>query len=189
MYYDNIAYAHERLSKTIVCTKDGTPVYVDGCFSDDITDERMCRVYLLSGGKKSSKNISLNTIDLTPVKLGYVNLQPRCVHVSRRPVRAFKQGLSISVLTFSSSTDGFRDWPFMPMHNTIKNIYPTLKECKKSLEDSLALQIAFCRDFSIDNTGLLFHCGETVGAFDGKRCSLNKNYTYLAEKLHMMVET
>ena len=192
-YYDSASYAYERLNKTIVNTSKGVPIYLDYCRGggagafdpdedepEEMVDECEFRAYTLKD--RELLIISLKEIDLTPVKLGYVNFTDyHALYFSRTPIRNWKQGLCVNNLVISGHTDDQINvnFPAWELHNTILRCYPSYEEC---IENSFVT--AFCPNFATSKEGILYHKAKVVG--EGK--SLYDPYFYLEQHLNECLE-
>lgn len=174
-YYSNLEYANERLRGTIVNTKRG-PSYINFINLNGIADITLLK-------NQEVVHIPYLDIDLTPVQLGYLNLDKTCVFVSRIPSRSWKQGLSQETINYESSKP--RAWPPFELYNTIENIYPSFEEARLMVNTKEREKVAFSREFAVGKDQL-FYCGRLVG-----NCSkipyLDKQNIYLLERLREYV--
>lgn len=186
MYYTDRGYAHERLRNGIVQTINKAPIFVSSV-SMAIDGELTVEGCLLKGLKFVVVPISM--VDPVPPKLGWVNHGMKSVYISRMPIRQFKQSTGYEVLDFRSKKDAWSalDWPWLSLYNTINDIYPTFKDCLKSIECKEVEKVAFNREFAIDSNGSMFYAGGEVGGYNGRTLELGKEYTYLLPRLKGVV--
>ena len=182
MYYTDVSYADGRLKDTIVNSKIG-PVYVKSVYSDSGIDRALCDVIRLRNLDENT--IHLKEVDLTPVKLGWVNLRSNSVFATRKPVRAWRQGLALSNISFIGE-GGFMSFPLKEMFNTITNNYPTIEDCKVKLKSNVK-RVAFSRSFALGKDGVLWYEGRVVGSW-GEVFTLNDKDKHLAEHLNSVIE-
>ena len=192
-YYDNISYAAERLHKTVVNTSKGVPIYIDsaaggGVQFDPDEDEQPeydagyeFNCYSLE--TRERLKVDLSEIDLTPVKLGYVNFADfDALFFSRTPLRSWKQGLSVNNLVvnhYMERDDITVNFPIWELHNTILRRYPSYEE---SLDNKFLT--AFCPNFAINRENNLYYKAIHVG--EGK--SLYEPFFYLEQHLNECLE-
>lgn len=102
-YGGDYSYADTRLRGTLVKNPLGEGLaYVKGILSDG-----HARLLMFTRGiGKQTKEIPLKSIDLTPPKLGFINLHGNALHISRRPVRHYRAGLSENSLNIVRITGG-----------------------------------------------------------------------------------
>jgi len=178
-YEDDFEYANSKLSGSIVY-KSGQPVHInyvdveegDAFYQDPQTrEERVCE---------------LSALDLTPVKLGYVNYPEGASYLSRIPARHWRQGLRENTVSCNGTYGGVYNSYFI---STVLGAYPTFTHCLEQCKNT-ALSIAFSRNFALFPSlkGIfLYFKGEKVGVVDetgtGSRPKLNEEYTYLQEML------
>lgn len=190
MKYDNVDYARERLSNTVVRIKKQV-VYLshhDG-WSYRATD--------ISTRKNQIVDIRKIEIDIKPIPLGYINFQGSAYYASRRPVRRWKQGLSEDAISFNYvDADGKVLDPHMRgvissknLADCVNNIYPTLKEAYLKVYSGKCAGVAFSRVFAIshssnkNNPCVLLYKGAVVGVVNYKGINLDSRYYFLKELL------
>jgi hypothetical protein len=104
--------------------------------------------------------VSLSSLDINPISLGYINLQRQSVYLVRSSHRNWKQGITQSNLRgvlagdeecSSLSFDIARAFP--QLYKSIKKMYPTFEEAYSAVmhraEDIFYNSRAFSDDFSI----------------------------------------
>lgn len=182
--YDLQDYAKMRLNNTIVKLDDNPArfYYYDGWKYDVLFLDPDLGITRIDIKKDRDR------IDITPIKLGYVNSPKDTIFLSRVPCRKWKQGLSPenlyaegvvlhyfdnSALLEKISKDG-------SLLSTINRKYPTIHECVES-----KVPKAFHKDFAIDsNSGLLYSKGRLeIGKLGLHKIILRKNYLYLKDNL------
>lgn len=180
MYYDNVEYAKGRLKNSIVNLEDGRPVYV-------IDIDGLEYVLTQSLVEEERVVVKLTDLDLTPVKLGWVNFGAHCIYATRIPIRGvWKQGLCRDNVKFLSPFNNKAHCP-MPspsLGHTILGQYPTFDSAVRSVigigKDTKA--VAFSRNWAITSSNLLYK-GRIVGNHDQGELLLNRQHEYLEETL------
>ena len=140
--YTDPDYAHSRLPGTIVFY-EGSPVYVSEILEDGDAYVTPC----IAGANYFT--VSLEALDLTPPRLGYVNHPTSCAFFVRSPQRQWRQGLRMSQLrNLSGRTRGVE--LFSPqLLNCLRNLYPPVEECLDRIDCGEANEQAFARNFSV----------------------------------------
>lgn len=131
-----------------------------------------------------------------PVSLGYVNIQGYCFYVSRTTRRQYKQGLSVDNVKFKlngeelkadrqhAAYERVKGLSCKALHNTIKNVYPSLQGAIEMFEDE-AEEVAFDRQFAVNKRGNLYYKGELVGNVNLQTHEINfpPEFEYLRKAL------
>ncbi len=141
--YDNVRDAEMRLSDTIIMIA-GEPVYVKG-----IT--RGLELIYNRLGVAEDKVVDYNKssdIDLTPVKLGFINVRGQCSYIARVPSRKQKQGLCVHSIASTTLNPGVI-FNTKDMAACIQGIYPSLPDCIKKIKSEGVKGIAFSRRFAL----------------------------------------
>lgn len=185
MYQDDLDYARKRLEGTLVRKTNGNPFIVDQvllegttmvCFGVDLTSE-------------ITETIPLANIDLTPVKLGFVNYNGKMVFACRKPMRKdWKQGLSLNSLVVYGTDK--RDIGLRSLTKTVMNNYPSVADCVAYLKKTKNRSMAFSRDFGLSNRGeevLLVYRKYEVGKLTDGRLVLNPDKFFLEQHLAEVV--
>lgn len=174
--YDTADYAATRLVDTIIRYKD-MAVFVKAvglkngkisirCLDLLDEDENLIEAYL-------------EDCDINPVPLGYVNHNKTTHYITRTPMRRdWRQGLRMLNIVDVEGAQP-RMIPYHTIAHTILGKYPSFKSCldRLSSKDKI-LKMAYCRDFSINNEGVLIY----KGLFEvGKIDMINGAITILPE--------
>ena len=178
--YEEPGYAADRLMGTIVRHK-GKAVKVDVIGAGGKTG-----ITYISTGRREECN--LRDLDITPVPLGFCNLNREATYLSRCPVRQdWKQGLRNKTLRSSSDRWGIDEIPFKAIGYTIENNYPTLKDAFQHLSEGAVNMMAWCRNFAVDSQGnIYFKALGVVGEFldrKERRFQLKKEFIWVQESL------
>jgi hypothetical protein len=165
--YESVEEVKFRLEGSIV-TYEERPVYISRVSMPGEGDEKgeIARVFFhelpLNEGKAGEvrKYLTSRKFNLSPFRMGYMNLKDKAVFVSRLPVRQNKQGLTAATTVF---TDVFgnkcRDIDFNTMCRSqgfadmVNGKYPSFKECGELLDQKGRESVAISRSFafSIDH--------------------------------------
>ena len=190
--WDDRQFADGRLRNTVVRTLEGEPIYIDG-----FTDEGKLSFHHLKTNKPSRITFKENCIDISPVKLGYLNIRGGSYYAVRVPKRRWKQGLDgssggylndgkINGINFLEYTDS--------LYDTIMGIYPSLPEVVKYVKSKGGTQ-AFDRKFALkqlsgENQFRLYYKGSAVGKLAGKdlKVTFNKDCEFLEESYEEAVQ-
>lgn len=183
MYGKDYAYADTRLTGTIVrIAKDGEPVFVNAVFNNGI-----CSVTPIGKLNRDNKEVHLDELDLTPVKLGYINCAGQAAYLMRVPVRRGpgNQGLREGN---SKCSNGRRlsNLPMDALRNCILGKYPTFEKARVSSsikKDEPVKTIAFNRHWAVQGKLLLYKNNLVVGRIEGKNPVLDDRYKHLKESL------
>lgn len=180
--YDTAEYAGNRLNESIVTHKD-QPVRVLACGGGE-NKRIVVSVEYLNTGNKSK--IPLEDIDLTPVKLGFVNTNRGIGYLARISLRKdWKQGLRMNNLRscFGVGIDDLRD---IDLYRVIKGKYPSFNT---ALENTVCDGIprAFSRNFAIaivnDTPSLFYKWAGIVGTIENGRPKIATEFEYLLQEL------
>lgn len=179
--YDDLAYAQSRLVETIVM-HEGKPVRVREVVSEDT----VYVVPLLNSEEMIV--VPLKSLDINPVKLGYMNGPSDCVYLARTPMRQdWRQGLRPKSMRFIAENMNARIAPNdEAIAKTILGIYPSLKECVAFIKRRKnTISQAFSRNFSTNKDGALWFKGAfIVGEIDDtKQYSLKPKFDWVSEML------
>lgn len=124
-------------------------------------------------------------LDITPVPLGYINLENFAVFSSRKPIRGYwRQGLGEGNF-LTKGPHQLRKIPFVPLYDTIINNYPSLENVIKDVESKVVQSRAFHRHWALSNNKgkiTIDYRSTEVGVFDG-RFTLHPRFHYLNEYL------
>lgn len=188
--YDDWKYANSRLADTYILD-DGHISYVKGVSQD--TGMAILRKLSKDGLDPQYKK-HCNDLDLTPIRLGYVNVTKHCVYTSRTPKRRdYRQGLSGNTLRISSVNNvllnGFKfHWLEAPALNN----YPKFSKCLDNLLAGNRSSQAFSRDFCLhydgNNVEIHYRGESVVGRVINGAPDLLENFSYLKERLSKHVD-
>lgn len=181
MYEDDIEYADKRLRNTVVSLRNRNPFWVETvtqkggkilCSGVDLTTEE-------------TLTTSLSNIDLTPIRLGFVNTDTSAIFVCRKPMRKdWRQGLSeTSTVLYGENSSRFRKTHLV---QCALNRYPTLAEALLQVKNKVVFSSAFSRDFAItgksSDLGLVYR-KYLVGKIIKGNVVLDKDKFFLQEHL------
>lgn len=176
MYYKDVEYARGRLKNSVVNLDYGKPVYVIEIESSDEVIVQFLR-------EESRARVNLKDLDLTPVKLGWVNCKGHVIYAARVPIRGvWRQGLckdNVKLLA-PSSIHARCNIPSPELGETIVGNYPTFKQALASIKTTTG--IAFSRNWALSGTNLLYK-GRVVGTYVDGKLSLNRQNEYLEDVL------
>lgn len=154
--YVNANYANKRLVGTIVTVKNKAAHIIEYGLKNVTYTE------LLTNEPKTAP---IKDMDITPVKLGYVNMPRGFVsYIMRTPKREdWKQGLRPSTMRLVTEK-GFElypeEIPYNLLAKTIEGIFPKFKEVVKIIYQGEASSIAFNRSFAIQKDKTILYKGE-----------------------------
>lgn len=140
-----------------------------------------------------------DTVDLSPVPLGFMNVKTRArrgsvISVSRMPRRMWKIGLThrnASLLYMNWEDDiAFLDTQRLVysrwLCDTIINNFPSLNLAKDNLSRDWEM-VAFSRNFAFSREGMLYYkrFHHPVGTVDDKGARLQDDYQYLTQLIEL----
>lgn len=178
MYGDDYEYADSRLNGTIV-THNSLPFYVNRIRLDGIAEGS----YL--GGDRAE--VEAKSLDLLPVKLGYVNADRDCSYMARKPMRRdWRQGLRPeNMASLDAKFDPF-GMSLSLLKDTILGIYPKfadlLKPQANPFVDGFRMR-AWDRHWALAADKSVWYKGEKVGKLVNDIPTLLDKYSYLKEAL------
>lgn len=178
MYGRDYNYAASRLVDTVVMLGD-VPVYIMGINAD-------CTVNYSDLGGTRGGVCNLDDLNLTPVKLGFVNHKGSAYYIVRKPMRRdWRQGMRLCNVTCTNKPIP-RDMSLVDIQNTIVNNFPTLDEVKGQFKSGANWgSLAWCRLFALNRRGQLLHASDVVGYYNKEtdKFVLKEEYQYLNEAL------
>lgn len=148
-YSTDLAYANNRLGDSIVLHK-GQPVYVV-----EVRGDEGGRAIIRSIPQNNTVGVPLSELDLTPVRLGYVNEDGDAHYAMRVPSRQWRQGLRSSQLISLPSGNWRgrnRITTSSNFANTVVGNYPSPISCYESIVNGEVNGQAFSRSFAIVRT-------------------------------------
>jgi hypothetical protein len=191
MYGKDFQYASTRIENTIVrISETGEPVYVCAvdnaggmCTVCNLTEMQGMRVDF---GKTSL--VSLDDLNVRPVKLGYVNFNAEAFYLERMPIRHGPNNQGLNVENCVSSGPGLYNFPMKEFIRCIKGEYPDFKNAvEKSAtkkRNGQSKTIAFDRYWAVfAGNKLLYKNHEVVGVIKNGVPVLSGEYIYLKERL------
>lgn len=169
-----------RLQKSLV-RYGGRPVIVDA-----VADKENVVVYDVKTGKRERCTVA--ELDLTPVPLGYSELEDTVVYVTRKPTRRYKQGLTTENIV---ATDVFTKRAVgLPIQ--AKPLARTVMGEFKSVEDAFQLCrngeriVPFAREWAVANYKdelCVMYRGNVVGYVGDDNVMLSPDKYFLKESL------
>lgn len=181
-YKKDYEYAGTRLRGTMVVSK-GRVIIIN-----NVDPFGLCEVTELLSAKNYA--VPLQEIDLSPVKLGYVNHKRDAIYTMRAPARYYKQGLTGNVLKTKHKNI---QWMSSNLVKTILGIFPTPLMAAESVHNNESIAMAFSRTFAFSSPKKasldLDYKGKKVGTstWNEDAKSLNYNlhdeYEFLRESL------
>lgn len=187
--YDTADYAATRLNETIIRLGD-EPVMVLACHQ---SGKNIMVTYSHIMEDMPPSEAPLEAFNLDPVPLGYVNFGGRAVYMTRMPMRKdWRQGMRMSNIVDHSGSAHNR-LGFKVLGQTIMGKYPTFERVIEGLnrKSKPPEGIAFCRDFSIKQGGLLEYKGFfNVGLVNLQDASttIDPKYEWVREAFNESVE-
>ena len=132
---------------------------------------------------------TVESLNLEPVPLGYVNQSRACTYTARIPARHWRQGLRANLLHFSGRYSKRVNLNSPNLVNTILNNYPTMSDCFEAILNEEVLEKAFSRNFALGKLSLtrqsLLHKTIPVGEIEyvngGFSHHFASGYSYLQE--------
>ena len=129
----------------------------------------------------------LAQLDISPVRLGYINYLGDTFYIVRTPMRNdWRQGFRHSNLMQINNGENFPpNLPYANMYDTIHDKFPTYYECldKVSNPDSDTISMAWHRDWSLGPDYRVYNKGRKVGKIKDGQPLLKKTFAYLQESL------
>ncbi len=171
--YELVDYARSRLNGGVI-TIDKHP-----CQVFEVTEDR--KILFTNMKTKEEGNISLDSVkvDLTPMKLGYMNFERGASYVSRIAKRRWKQGLDKAGVRFSGLPPRDGGWinseAFLACYY---NDYPTFEEAYLKAKAYRSM-VAFHKKWAIYYTGDMYYRGKKVGT----ALKLDQAYAYLKQMM------
>ncbi len=158
-------------------------------FLHEVVKGRLALCSSLATQKEKLVPIDDPLFDFTPVPLGFVNSETTAAYTARRGVRKMKQGLSrdnLQVTQIGKTPEdealyhSIRDLNTKYLVPTIKENYPTLKECLEAVSTDAKIK-AFHKNFAVAQNFVLLYKDKTVGLVD----SDNGKLVFRADKTYL----
>jgi len=183
--YDEEQDAYQHLTRTVVPTESGILFYIKSIGLHDW----IWRVIALGDSEEHAEKIDIRTLGITfePVQLGYCNYNDMALYLVRRPVRMWKQGLSIDHI---KTQPGYIEDDLIQstsLNNTLLNSYPSLSDCYDWVR-KIGGGMAFNKDFALVTTDYpkidLEYKGELIGRLNDKGdFEINDEFFFVKEQL------
>lgn len=169
MYKSDYAYAASRLVGTIVMYRSSPVEVINIDFDDGDTEV----VSLITGNKITTH---LDKLNLSPIRLGYVEINGIVRYLARVPKREdWRQGIRSNNLNFRVEND---------------SIVKCIKGDYKSFNSQVGKKsFCWCRDWAI-TLGSLFYKGIKVGSYNPNKDAqpiLDKGFEFLSGDLECSV--
>lgn len=175
--YDTAEYARTRLVETIIRYK-GLPVMVHDCQTSG--KDILVFYTFISGDDDGIHQANLDEFNLDPVPLGYVNHKNYAHYLTRAPMRRdWRQGLRMMNM-FDPDGANPRQLGWKAVAETIVGKFPSFSNTIGRLQSNpeRSSKIAFNRDFSLDNKGVI----EYKGMFKIGEVGLDNRFVTIADK-------
>ena len=177
MYGEDYAYAATRLDGTLV-THNSLPFFVERIRMDGTAEG-----YYPSNEEKGVVSVEANTLDLRPVRLGYLNQDGLAAYISRMPMRRdWRQGLRHLSMVCADGVMNKDRVRFLELSNTILGIFPTFAEACTAISTNCK-SMAWARHWALNDRGCVMYKGENVGVISNGLPSLSPKYSHLKEYL------
>lgn len=179
-------YAHAKLSGSVVRYQEKL-VYV---YEIPPSGKAIVKPIL----ENDNLSVHINSLDLTPVPLGYMNYGTSAHYISRIPRRNWKQGIRPeSICSDSAYTQSFT-LECEEFINTVDGKYPALEMCAERIVCKEVTKQAFSRFFALgeyfDGVFLLWYKNLIVGGVSPDKHEmflLIDDYKYLHELIEETV--
>lgn len=201
--YQTVADASRSLQSTYIMF-DGRPVWVTdvdgpgGILNPDQITIRFIPTPIVRGTARQHCTLNDPRLDISNLRLGYLNAPEDCVYCSRAPNRSTVQGLNnanVSINNITNNGDEMRyslvDVAALPTFvDMFTNTYPTVREVLTEFKTSRVRSRAFGRLFALSRDDfrgdyVVHYRNDKVGYGDLEtgRVNLAKQYSYLREQL------
>lgn len=187
MYGNDYRYAATRLDDSIARLVDGTPVYIHSVEESGVVNYLVLKELGLPG--TTSKRAKLESFNLEPVPLGYINSKTGCKYIQRIPVRKWKQGLRVG----ENCNVNNANVDYVALAQSIQGVYPSFKDVvSKNVtignnpfkKPDNPFVIAWHRHWSLDKkNNSISYRGDVVGSLVDGYPKLLPQYKYLQECL------
>lgn len=175
-YRQDYVYARRSLVESYVRYED------DIVFVEDIDENTgQCRITSISG--KNPVTCSIESLNLKPIPLGYINERGTAKYVYRVPSRQWRQGITTRTVHTKGGPIRISRSFLQPMQNN----YPSFNEAKHALStgvvESMALNPEFCICMGNNNSFTVLYKETTVGVVDkdSNKIVLKNKFKYLKE--------
>lgn len=170
--YDTANYAGTRLNGTIVLVKR-TPVYVN-----NVNNDMSVRGQTL-GQRVKAVDTNLGEMNMTNLKLGYLNKGGVAYYMSRRAMRHdWRQGLRVNNVEC------------VPMKNNLalEDIAQCLRQRYPSLGDAIGIasrgtSCAWCSEFCVTSDSGIYWKSHCIGSIDDDAITLRPRFKFLSKLL------
>lgn len=160
-----------RLDNTIVLYR-GCAVYVRVRNTDPLNTIRLYKIGASQGDNYRAVLATDPDLEVYDFNLGYCNIGARAYYAARRPVRRYKQGLSVENIMFKPAVtrDGYST--HAALKQMLENTYPSFEEALTKVSSRKAESCAFDRALCLerdDTMIFLRYKGTIIGTYDKKR--------------------
>ena len=168
-----------------IVTRSGEPVYVHRADNNVITYSPIEEIH-------NEKVEELNdSWDLSSPKVGMVNRETKgCVYLSRKPLRAWRQGLTSSNIVPKICPSGrfaFSNANLGYLSKCLKNDYPSFREAYE-FSQRIGKPYAFHRKFAVDaNTYAVYYKWHIIGSFINGELILASSFCHLEDTLREII--
>lgn len=171
-YGTDYSYASERLTGSVVQSIDATPILIRDIAGQNVTISKLSDI-------DTYYTIQLSDIDLTPVKLGWINYKNGLAYVTRIPTRKWKQGLTSENLHIVYVDPGISvRTATKEMGKTILGDYPSFQKVFQAYTENT--KKAFSRNWAFNSSFVMYN-GRKVGIVQDGEILLYKKDYYLRE--------
>lgn len=187
--YDDWKYANSRLADTYIMD-DGVVTWVKSVDGAGKATLKPCKPD--NAGEMYKKHCNL--LDLTPIKLGYVNVSKGCIYTSRAPVRRdYRQGLSGNTIRISSLQNFvLENFKYHWLNTPASNAYPKFSASLDAVSSGKRVGQAFSRDFCLvkqgDHVAVEYRGRYSIGMVVNGAITLHDDFSYLKERISRYVD-
>ena len=178
MRFDNGHDANLYLSGSMIKYKE------ECAYVHSVNDDMKAKITMLSGGEvDKNKTVHVTSLDLSPMRLGYVFDEEHLetFYIERVPARGWRHGLT-------NDNCKARGRAMFRIHQLSANSLSALIKGKYvSLEDAftkakeLRVEYPFDRALTVDYNGIVRFKTQVVGEWSGKSVNLLTSFNYLKE--------
>jgi len=167
-----------------VFLQGNTPVFVHSARSD-----QEIHVSELGDRDREVSTIPLQSLNLNPPKLGYMNSRGLARYLVRVPSRNWRQGITnrnTQVLSWGTTSDfpRFNSISFTDEHSKglkllLQNDYPSISYAMEALNRGDCYEIALSRVLGLDSNLNLLYKGRAIGSFANEQISLQEHFQHM----------
>ena len=164
-----------------IVTREGEPVYIHSSDDGEVSYSPLDDL-----GKVNREQLN-SSWNLSSPDIGMVNLDggDGCAYLSRKPVRAWRQGLTDQNIIAKLKKMTFRFSPkyLSALKKCILDDYPTFSEALKVSED-IGNPYAFHKRYAVDfHSKRLYYKWHIIGDYLNKKAVLNSKFSHLEDDL------